>query len=120
MSVAVFIFGLLAVWSPFPLSLWKTHIRAVTYASEAIAYLPMVMLLAFLLTKLFTSSRALNALLSMTLTLLACSAGSLFEPGSFLIALAEPPALTISLLLAVPIAVGAIERLQSNYRLERP
>jgi hypothetical protein len=49
MSVAVFFVNLLATWSPFPLSLWRTHVVAVKYVSEAIAFLPIALLLGVLM-----------------------------------------------------------------------
>jgi hypothetical protein len=120
MWVAVTIFGLLAVWSPFPSELWKTHSLAVTFGSEAIAFLPMAVLLGYFLAKLFATSRVANALISATLALAVCCVGSFSDSTSFVDRLLEVPALTISLILVTPVAVRAFERMRSNYRLERP
>ena len=120
MSVAIFFVERLASWAPFPLSLWRTHIVVVIYASEAIAFLPIALLLGVMMTKIFASSRVMNALMSMAIALAIGFVGSLAEQQATLASLVEMPELAAAFLVGVPAVVLVLERLQSNHRLRRP
>jgi hypothetical protein len=114
MSVAVYVVRLLAASSPFPLSLWRTRVVVVLYASEAIAFLPIALVLGVVMTRIFASSRVTNAVISMAIALAIGFIGSLTEQQATLSSLAEMPGLAAAFLVGVPAVVLVLERLRSN------
>jgi hypothetical protein len=120
MALTVWIFGVLAISSPFSLATWKAHGPLVIYTSEVFSFAPVALLLGVILWRLFSSRRVLDAFLSVMLALLVSSVGALDDPRAALGVLVEMPQFWATFLLGVPGVVYILERLRSNYRLERP
>ncbi len=120
MALAVWIFGLLAVYSPFSLAMWKAHGSLVIYTSQMISFVPIALVLGVILWRLFSSRRVLDAFLSVMIALLVSFADALDDPSAALGVLKEMPQFWMTYLLGVPTVVYVIERLRSNYRLEQP
>jgi hypothetical protein len=119
MWVSVLLFGILAVRSPFPITWWKTHPYLVILGSEAIAYLPCVLLLGVILGKMFDASPVRNSLLVTAIALAVAFAGSLDDPKVLLATLRESPEFAASFLIGVPVVAFLVSRMWSNNRLER-
>jgi len=100
MYVALAIFGLLAVWSPFPVSWWRAHPAIVRTCSEAVVVVPCVGALGYTFLKLFRTHAVANAFASMTAVLLLGLSGVITQSGGFL------AGLRISWHLFVPFLIG--------------
>jgi hypothetical protein len=120
MTLALWVFAVLAIYSPFPLATWRTHSSFVLYASEVISFVPIVLLLGFVLWKLFPVRPTLDASLSMILALPVSVAGAWDTPRALYGTLMAMPQFWVTFTLGVPAFVYILARLRSNYRLERP
>ena len=120
MALAVWEFGLLAIHSPFPLGMLIDHGALVTYASELICFVPIALLLGVIFWRLFSSRPVVDSFLSGMIALLVSFAGVWDDPDAAVGALKEMPQFWVTYVFGVPGVVYLLERLRSNYRLERP
>ena len=118
--VSTTLLGLLAAWSPFPISWWRSYPHGVIVGSEALVTFPAILGLAFVFSKLFKRHAFLSAAICMASAFVATSVDTFREPGAYGPMLREvwpyflPYVIGPSLLLLVATAV------RSNQRLERP
>ena len=110
MVAAVWVFSLLAVYSPFSPGVWKSHPHVVVYVSEAFSYIPFAVLLGLILWRLFPSARVLNALLSVAIATLIGVAPAVADLRAALDNLVALPEFSITYLVGVPAVVYALER----------
>src|SRR5579862_2147974 len=109
MCVGVAAFGFLAVWSPFPLGLWKSHGSLVIRLSALLVVFPLVLLLGLIFRRLFSASfRVLDAFLSMLIAFLIAYADTLWEPHPIQ-DLGQTAELWVPFLLGVPAVVYLLE-----------
>ncbi len=120
MVVAIYAWGLIAVWSPFPRSMWASHGSFVTTASAGLAFAPFVALLVFALVALFKEHAVANSTISMGFVTLIGNAPGSHSPGELLASITDAWWLTAIFLIGVPLLVWLLQTLRSNQRLERP
>jgi hypothetical protein len=109
MALSVYAFGLLAVWSPFPLGLWKSHGPLVIRLSALLTSIPFALLLALVLRRLFSApSRVLFSSLSMLIAFLVAYADT-FRGAHPFQDLGVTAELSIPFLLGVPALVYLLE-----------
>ena len=119
MGLAAWLFGQLAIYSPFSWVLWKFQGPLVIYGSEFISIVPIALVLSVILWRLFSSRRVLNAFFSVSIALLVGLAGALDDPNALQGFLKEMPQFWMTYLLGVPAVVSLLERLRSNKLKER-
>jgi hypothetical protein len=114
---SVALLGILAVWSPFPKTWWMHHMTVVMIGSELLAAVPLVVALGFLMSRLYRVRPVASALASMTLALLASSAGAFTDPE----ALSSSWRFFVPFLLVPPLVVHfLVHHLRSNNRWSGP
>jgi hypothetical protein len=78
--LAVTVWGILAIYSPFSLSLWKAYPVLVTYSSLALALLPLLGLAAWLFCRAVVIHTLAWSAVAAFMAILAFVVPSLFEP----------------------------------------
>jgi hypothetical protein len=117
---ALYLLGLLAVWSPWPDPWWAHRYTVVAITSKAIAFLPCVALLGLFFAKLFPSRPALYAMVTMTLVLVVACADTLLHPELIGATLRLTWEMLVVFLLGPPIVVYLLGSLRSNNRWSGP
>ena len=117
---SVALYGLLAVWSPFPRTWWIHHMSWVTVGSITLTVLPCIVVLGVTLSKVYRQRAVTCALASSTIALLVAFASSWGEPQEF----ASEPGWTLGyfgpFLFGPPLVVLILQRLRSNNRWSGP
>jgi hypothetical protein len=114
---SVALLGLLAVWSPFPKGWWMHHMSVVMTDSEILALLPCIVLLGFLMSKLYRVRPVVSAFASLVIALLATSA----SPSADLETLRSSLRFFAPFLLGTPLVVFLLtQHLRSNNRWRGP
>jgi len=116
MVLAVYAFGLLAVWSPFPRRVWATHGTVVLVTSAFLAFAPFIAVLAVVLTRLFQVNAVSSAFLSMGLVVVATNLPNVHDVHGYLTSLIDGWWLIASFLFGVPLLVAIFTNLRSNNR----
>ena len=118
--VAVALFGLLAIWSPWPRSWWAHHATWVIGGSEALALLPLVITLGYFLRMLFKQNAALSALASTVLAIAVAYADVFRQPELFGPTFRLTWTLFLSFLIGPPLVVLVLTWRRSNSRSSGP
>jgi len=77
---SLYLYGLLAVWSLFPNPWWAHRYTAVAITSKALAFIPCVIALGFIFSKLFPTRATLYSAVTMTLVFLVAYSDTLLHP----------------------------------------
>lgn len=78
--LAVSVWGVLAIYSPFSLSLWKSHPELVTYSSLVLALFPLLGLAAWLFCRAVVVHTFAWSVLAALIAISAFVVQTLFEP----------------------------------------
>ena len=68
MWIGIYLYGLLAIWSPWPNTWWAHHPRFVLISSAFLAALPLVIVLGWAFSRLFRHRALLGAVVTMTIS----------------------------------------------------
>jgi len=117
---SLYIYGLLALWSPFPNSWWAHRFTLVAITSKAIAFIPSAIVLGYIFTKLFHTRTVLYSAITTTLVLLVAYGDTLRDPKLIWPTLRLTWELDVLVLLGPVIVVHVIGSLRSNNRWRGP
>ena len=118
--IALYFYGLLAVWSPWPRGWWLHDFSLVSVTSRILAWIPFVIVLGFIFVRLFKVRPTACALVAMTLTILIALGDTLSDPELLRSTLPFLSQFLVPFLVGPPLIVYILSRLRSNQRLERP
>lgn len=117
---AVWLYGVLAVWSPFPATWWARHAGVVRYGSEALALTPWVILLAYLLSRLFKRHAVISSLCAVALALAVSLSDAFVQPHMDWKLLQGIWHLFLPFLILPPVIVFWLVKWRSNNRWRGP
>jgi hypothetical protein len=109
---AVALYGVLAVWSPWPTTWWAHHVRWVTLGSQLIVLVPCILGLGLALFALYKQHAVLSAAVSMGIAFVVAFASSVTDPES----LGSGWAFFAPYFIGPPFMVYILGRLRSNNR----
>jgi hypothetical protein len=117
---SVYLYGLLAVWSPWSVEWWKHHFALVSATSKALAFIPGIVVLGAVFAKLFRTRAVLWSLVAMLITLLVAYADTFLTPELIGPTLRTTWGLFAPFLIGPPLIVYLLRRLRSNNRWRGP
>jgi polyferredoxin len=119
-GAAIWLYGVLAVWSPFPATWWARHDGVVRYGSEALALIPSVVLVAYLLSRLFKRHAVISSVCAVALALAVSLSDALVQPHVDWKTLQGIWHLFLPFLILPPVIVFWLAKRRSNNRWRGP
>ena len=117
---SLYLYGLMAVWSPFPNPWWAHRYTVVAITSKAIAFIPCVIVLGFIFIRLFPTRSAFYSAVTMTLVLLFAYSDALRHPEQLGPTLRLTWEMLVVFLLGPAMVVYVLRSLRSNHRVWTP
>ena len=117
---AIWLYGLLAVWSPFPAAWWARHGDVVRYGSEALALIPSVVLVAYLLSRLFKQHAVISSVCAIAIALAVSLSDAFVQPHIDWETLQGIWHLFLPFLIVPPVIVSWFVKRRSNNRWRGP
>jgi hypothetical protein len=114
--VSIYFYGLLAVWSPWSNWWWAHHPALVSSTSKILAFVPCVIALGVIFTKLFKTLPILSAFVAMGLAMLIAFAETLRTPELLLPTVRMNWEWFAPFMVGPPLTVYVLNRLRSNNR----
>ena len=115
MWLSVTVYGLLVAYLPIPRHWWKDHAVAIGYGTEILAFVPFVILIAFVSSRLFPRNAVASSFACILVVLVATLAPNAVESYDLLLSgLRFSVQFILMFVVGVPLSVFAIQRLRAN------
>ena len=118
--LGIHLYGLLAVWSPWPNTWWAHHPRFVLISSAFLAALPLVIVLGLVFSRLFRHRALLGAAVAMTISLAVAVSDALTDPKDIGATLGSTWQIFAPFLVGPPVIALLLTRRRSNNRWSGP